>query len=67
MKPEEGLLQDLAGQLLIPKVSSRETEEDGTVPLEQRAEGRLIPINIGLHQLLVGGCSVCWVTRHRAR
>jgi hypothetical protein len=56
VKPEKRLLYDLFGEFVVAKVPPREAEQDWPVALEQRTEGCLVAIDVGVHELFVGGC-----------
>lgn len=67
VEPEEGLLHDLFCELVVAKVAPREPEEDRPVAFEQRAERRLVAVDVGVHQLFIGGRGAWGTSRHTAR
>ncbi len=67
MKPEERLLDDFFGQLVVAKVASGEAKKDGRVSLEQEPKRSLVPIDVGVHQLFVRSFGFGSATRHALR
>jgi hypothetical protein len=49
MKPEEGLLHDFLGELVVSQVTPRKAEKNRRVPFEQSAKCLVVPVDVGFH------------------
>jgi hypothetical protein len=54
MDLDEGFLEDILGDRAVAQEPDQESEERPLVPIDERAEGRVVAVAIILEQLLIG-------------